>query len=173
MVIITINHDMTIAAILSALGIFDGKYPRYAASLRFELHKAKNEECEAVGSLGGGGGVDPVLGPPGGECWSVRILYNSDDITSSFCTGASRRTNLSRGGDRSGCPYGNFAAQLRKLVVADFDSLCAGRGGANSATPLSAIMSFVGVGTLLCLAGFLLLRCFISIGPSPPTFLIW
>ena len=95
-------HDITLAALLSALGIFDGTYPRYASSLRFELHK------EEVCQIGQGGMVGQET------CWHVNVIYNEQDITENLCDSGEVSPR---------CAYGSFVAQLLKLTVADVERL--------------------------------------------------
>lgn len=87
-------HDITVAPVLSALGLAEARFPRFAARLVLELWRGG----------GGGGGNGPRAG------LYVRVLYDGEDVTF--------RTSFCRAHDRGSapplCPFDNFLSYVRR-----------------------------------------------------------
>ncbi|XP_066517549.1 2-phosphoxylose phosphatase 1 isoform X2 [Hoplias malabaricus] len=92
-------HDVTLAPLLSALGLEGAAFPRFAARLVFELWKSP-EMKEGKGNKGGGG-VENAF---------VRVLYNGQDLTfdTEFCREHDRHASHPL------CPLGNFLHFVRR-----------------------------------------------------------
>ncbi|XP_072547626.1 LOW QUALITY PROTEIN: 2-phosphoxylose phosphatase 1 [Salminus brasiliensis] len=90
-------HDVTVAPLLSALGLEGAGFPRFAARLVFELWKSP-EMKEGKGKKGGG--VESAF---------VRVLYNGQDLTfdTDFCRNHDRHSHPL-------CPLGNFLNFVRR-----------------------------------------------------------
>ncbi|XP_010881411.2 2-phosphoxylose phosphatase 1 isoform X1 [Esox lucius] len=106
-------HDVTVAPLLSALGLEEARFPRFAARVVFELWKspsATKVQREEPGQDDAGGvkGESSKGGNEGGVF--VRVLYNGEDVTF--------RTAFCRSHDRHGaqplCPLDNFLSFVRK-----------------------------------------------------------
>ncbi|XP_051966368.1 2-phosphoxylose phosphatase 1 [Xyrauchen texanus] len=98
-------HDVTMAPLLSALGLEGAGFPRFAARLVFELwnspevkDKGKNEK---MSDRKRGKGLDKMF---------IRVLYNGEDLTfdTAFCR------NHNRHSAQPLCPLGNFLSFVRK-----------------------------------------------------------
>ncbi|XP_069752783.1 2-phosphoxylose phosphatase 1 isoform X3 [Narcine bancroftii] len=89
-------HDVTVAPLLSALGIPNAGFPRYGARLIFEIWQYVKDKKK----------------------YFVRILYNGDDVTSqtSFCSRPKPHSRLHL------CPFENFLTFVTKDVFAVFNS---------------------------------------------------
>ncbi|XP_017346166.1 2-phosphoxylose phosphatase 1 isoform X1 [Ictalurus punctatus] len=89
-------HDITMAPVLSALGLEGAGFPRFAARLVFELWKSPD-----VKGKGTQGGVANAY---------IRVLYNGEDLTfeTAFCR------NHDRHSTQPLCPLGNFLSFVRK-----------------------------------------------------------
>ncbi|XP_065063740.1 lysophosphatidic acid phosphatase type 6-like [Rhopilema esculentum] len=55
------GHDMTMMTMLYVLGVYDFKWPKYAADVKLELYQDKNQD------------------------WFVKLLYNDKDLTLPGC----------------------------------------------------------------------------------------
>ncbi|XP_032887003.1 2-phosphoxylose phosphatase 1 isoform X3 [Amblyraja radiata] len=88
-------HDVTVAPMLSALGITHASFPRFGARLIFEIWQNRKDKKKNF----------------------VRILYNGDDVTSqtSFCSGLKAHSKRL-------CRFENFLNFVRKDVFAVFNS---------------------------------------------------
>lgn len=93
-------HDVTLAPLLSALGLTDASFPRFAARVVFELwrspapvRKGKGERSKVKD----------------GEAF-VRVLYNGEDVTfhTAFCRESDRRPQPPL------CPLRNFLSFVRR-----------------------------------------------------------
>ncbi|XP_061072132.1 2-phosphoxylose phosphatase 1 isoform X1 [Conger conger] len=84
-------HDVTVAPVLSALGLARARAPRFAARLVFELWREEE-----------GGG-------PGGGLY-VRVLYDGEDVTfhTSFCRAHDRASAQPL------CPFHNFLSFVQR-----------------------------------------------------------
>ncbi|XP_059803795.1 2-phosphoxylose phosphatase 1 isoform X3 [Hypanus sabinus] len=89
-------HDVTVAPLLSALGITNANFPRFAARLIFEIWQNGKDKKKNF----------------------VRILYNGDDVTfqTSFCSGQKAHSKQQL------CPFENFLNFVRKDVFKVFNS---------------------------------------------------
>ncbi|XP_051874093.1 2-phosphoxylose phosphatase 1 isoform X2 [Pristis pectinata] len=89
-------HDVTVAPLLSALGITNASFPRFGARLIFEIWQSGKDKRKNF----------------------VRILYNGDDVTSqtSFCSGHKVQSKQHL------CPFETFLNFVRKDVFAVFNS---------------------------------------------------
>ncbi|XP_029027835.1 2-phosphoxylose phosphatase 1 isoform X2 [Betta splendens] len=99
-------HDVTMAPLLSALGLEEARFPRFAARVVFELWKSppvtqgqskkkpdKGDKSKAVG----------------GELF-IRVLYNGEDVTfhTTFCRPHDRHTGQPL------CPLKNFLSFVKR-----------------------------------------------------------
>ncbi|XP_069473930.1 2-phosphoxylose phosphatase 1 isoform X2 [Ambystoma mexicanum] len=82
------GHDVTLSPVLSALGVTEARFPRFAARLVFELWRNKDKKVEHF----------------------VRILYNGEDITfqTSFCRREGRQPGQLL------CPLQTFAQFVKR-----------------------------------------------------------
>ncbi|TSN03368.1 Calsyntenin-2 [Bagarius yarrelli] len=89
-------HDITMAPLLSALGLEGAGFPRFAARLVFELWKSPD-----IKGKGTRGGVENAY---------VRVLYNGEDLTfeTAFCRDHDRHSSQPL------CPLGNFLSFVRR-----------------------------------------------------------
>ncbi|XP_037313414.2 2-phosphoxylose phosphatase 1 isoform X2 [Pungitius pungitius] len=108
-------HDVTVAPLLSALGLEEPHLPRFAARVVFELWKSPKRR-------GGGGGKD-------GEPF-IRLLYNGEDVTfhTSFCRSHERHARQPL------CPLKNFLSFVRRdmfgaVNATSYQEACYGRRG--------------------------------------------
>ncbi|KAK2831645.1 hypothetical protein Q7C36_016731 [Tachysurus vachellii] len=87
-------HDITMAPVLSALGLEGAGFPRFAARLVFELWKRP----DAKGTRGGVANA------------YLRVLYNGEDLTfeTAFCHDHDRHSTQPL------CPLGNFLSFVRR-----------------------------------------------------------
>ncbi|XP_035240921.1 2-phosphoxylose phosphatase 1 isoform X1 [Anguilla anguilla] len=103
-------HDVTVAPVLSALGLAEARFPRFAARLVFELW---------LRGEGGGGGLrwDGGAGASHGGLY-VRVLYNGEDVTfhTSFCR-AHDRTSA-----QPLCPFANFLSFVHRDMFSPLNS---------------------------------------------------
>ncbi|KAJ8369246.1 hypothetical protein SKAU_G00092740 [Synaphobranchus kaupii] len=88
-------HDVTVAPVLSALGLTEARFPRFAARLVFELWRRGDRGRDAGGPHGG---------------LYVRVLYNGEDVTfrTSFCRAHDR------GSAQPLCPFANFLSFVHR-----------------------------------------------------------
>ncbi|KAI5628727.1 2-phosphoxylose phosphatase 1 isoform X1, partial [Silurus asotus] len=89
-------HDISMAPVLSALGLEGAGFPRFAARLVFELWKSPESKAK---------------GPRGGVANTfVRILYNGEDLTfeTAFCRDHDRHSTEPL------CPLSNFLSFVRR-----------------------------------------------------------
>ncbi|XP_055003996.1 2-phosphoxylose phosphatase 1 [Boleophthalmus pectinirostris] len=96
-------HDVTMAPLLSALGLEQARFPRFAARVVFELWKSPAVTLpKKKGAKGGEKAKD-------GEVF-VRVLYNGEDVTfhTTFCKSHSRH------GNQPLCPLSNFLSFVRR-----------------------------------------------------------
>ncbi|CAL8360477.1 unnamed protein product [Merluccius merluccius] len=105
-------HDVTVAPLLSALGLAEARFPRFAARVVFELWRSPPAASAAAGSKqqaprGKGKGT------AGGEPF-VRLLYDGEDVTfhTAFCRSHKRH------GPRPLCPLKNFLSFVRRDMFA-------------------------------------------------------
>ncbi|KAJ3590653.1 hypothetical protein NHX12_008602 [Muraenolepis orangiensis] len=105
-------HDVTVAPLLSALGLEEARFPRFAARLVFELWRSPPGPPAK-----GGGGKAPGAGGGGGEAF-VRLLYNGEDVTfhAAFCRSHKRH------GSRPLCPLKNFLSFVRRDMFASLNA---------------------------------------------------
>lgn len=91
-------HDITMAPLLSALGLEGAGFPRFAARLVFELWKSP--DSKGKGTRGGVGNA------------YVRVLYNGEDLTfeTAFCRDHDRHSSQPL------CPLGNFLSFVRRYM---------------------------------------------------------
>ncbi|XP_072249096.1 2-phosphoxylose phosphatase 1 isoform X1 [Leuresthes tenuis] len=99
-------HDVTMAPLLSALGLEDARFPRFAARIVFELWKSPPMTQGQARKRAGKG---ERLKLQEGELF-IRVLYNGEDVTfhTAFC-----RT-LDRHVSQPLCPLKNFLTFVRK-----------------------------------------------------------
>lgn len=94
-------HDVTMAPLLSALGLEGAGFPKFAARLVFELWngpEAKEQERKSDRKRG-----------KGLEYMFIRVLYNGEDLTfdTAFCRDHNRHSAQPL------CPLGNFLSFVR------------------------------------------------------------
>uniref|UniRef100_A0A3Q0SZE5 2-phosphoxylose phosphatase 1 n=1 Tax=Amphilophus citrinellus TaxID=61819 RepID=A0A3Q0SZE5_AMPCI len=84
-------HDVTVAPLLSALGLEEARFPRFAARVVFELWKSEKPKAKY------------------GEVF-IRVLYNGEDVTfhTTFCRTQERHVSQPL------CPLKNFLSFVRK-----------------------------------------------------------
>ena len=92
------GHDTVVAPLLSALGIFDGKWPPLASRIVFELR----------------------------EGGALRILFNGRDVTEAACPGAFGDDLEGGPPGARGCHVAAFEARVAALLggAASFDEAC-------------------------------------------------
>ena len=83
-------HDTTLLPLLLAVGAFDDRWPPFAASLAFELHRLNNN--------------DAASGTGGGQ-FDVTVRYNHEPVPIKGCS------------DPNACPWPEFAALMRGRYV--------------------------------------------------------
>ncbi|XP_067931912.1 putative acid phosphatase 5 [Watersipora subatra] len=88
-------HDTTVAATLSALGVFDEKQPEYASAVMIELHNMTTDA----------------------EKWEVKVFYKP-------VTDNNTVLSLSMPGCKSPCSLTDFALMLDKYKITDWDTAC-------------------------------------------------
>ncbi|KAG9333174.1 hypothetical protein JZ751_013381 [Albula glossodonta] len=99
-------HDVTMAPLLSALGLTRARFPRFAARLAFELWRSPPPPMpwgnKAMGWGRGGG-------ERGRDGLYVRILYNGEDVTfqTAFCQNHDRHSEPL-------CPFRNFLSYVQR-----------------------------------------------------------
>uniref|UniRef100_UPI0037E71373 2-phosphoxylose phosphatase 1 isoform X2 n=1 Tax=Semicossyphus pulcher TaxID=241346 RepID=UPI0037E71373 len=99
-------HDVTVAPLLSALGVEEARFPRFAARIAFELWKSppatQRQQKKRAGKGEKSKGKD-------GELF-LRVLYNGEDVTfhTTFC-----RTHDRHAGQPL-CPLNNFLSFVRR-----------------------------------------------------------
>lgn len=103
------GHDITISPLLSALGLKDASFPRFAARVVFELWRsppakakqAKTGAAKGESSKGKGGARGALF---------IRILYNGQDVTfhTAFCRSHDRHASQPL------CPLENFLSFVRR-----------------------------------------------------------
>ncbi|CAL8336755.1 unnamed protein product [Boreogadus saida] len=100
-------HDVTVAPLLSALGLEEARFPRFAARVVFELWRSPPAAGGKPPAKGKGKGT------PGGEVF-VRLLYDGEDVTfhTAFCRAHKRH------GPRPLCPLKNFLSYVRRDMLA-------------------------------------------------------
>ncbi|XP_073482032.1 2-phosphoxylose phosphatase 1 isoform X2 [Aquarana catesbeiana] len=89
-------HDVTLSPVLSAIGLTEARFPRFAARLVFELWQNLEKAKEHF----------------------VRILYNGEDVTyqTSFCRTRDRRLGQPL------CPLGKFVNFVKKEMFSALNS---------------------------------------------------
>ncbi|XP_061781363.1 2-phosphoxylose phosphatase 1 isoform X1 [Nerophis lumbriciformis] len=100
-------HDVTMAPLLSALGLEEARFPPFAARLVFELWKSPlGTQAEKKRVLRG----EKLKVRNGG--YFIRLLYNGEDVTfhTAFCSSIVRRASQPL------CPLKNFLSFVRKDV---------------------------------------------------------
>lgn len=102
-------HDVTLAPLLSALGLKDASFPRFAARVIFELWKSPPAQ---QGQPKKGKGDKPRV--KDGELF-IRVLYNGEDVTfhTTFCR-ANAKQPL--------CPLKNFLSFVRRDMFSVFNA---------------------------------------------------
>ncbi|CAL1571594.1 unnamed protein product [Knipowitschia caucasica] len=95
-------HDVTMAPLLSALGLEQARFPRFAARVVFELWKSPGTTSKKKGAKAKDGEV------------FVRVLYNGVDVTfrTAFC-----KTHV-RKGNQPLCPLATFLSFVRRDMFA-------------------------------------------------------
>lgn len=93
-------HDVTMAPLLSALGLEGAGFPKFAARLVFELWRSP-EDKDRKNDRKRGKWLDNMF---------IRVLYNGEDLTfdTAFCREHNRRSAQPL------CPLGNFLSFVRK-----------------------------------------------------------
>ncbi|XP_008307186.1 2-phosphoxylose phosphatase 1 isoform X4 [Cynoglossus semilaevis] len=96
-------HDVTMAPLLSALGLEEARFPRFAARVVFELWKSPSPAQPQQQQKKKGGKVKD------GEPF-VRVLYNGEDVTfhTTFCRSQDRHVHQPL------CPLKNFVSFVRR-----------------------------------------------------------
>lgn len=103
-------HDVTVAPLLSALGLEEARFPRFAARIVFELWKSP-----AAAKKKGGKGEKSKR--KDGDLF-VRVLYNGEDVTfqTAFCRSHERHAGQPL------CPLNNFLSFVRKDMFSVVDA---------------------------------------------------
>lgn len=96
-------HDVTMAPLLSALGLEEARFPRFAARVVFELWKSPGTSSKKRGGKG-----EKAKGKDG-ELF-LRVLYNGEDVTfhTTFCRSHERHATQPL------CPLKNFLSFVRR-----------------------------------------------------------
>lgn len=99
-------HDVTMAPLLSALGLENARFPRFAARVVFELWKSPPV---MQGQAKKRGGKSDKSKEKGGEVF-IRVLYNGEDVTfhTTFCRSHNRHATQPL------CPLKNFLSFVRR-----------------------------------------------------------
>ncbi|XP_077397234.1 2-phosphoxylose phosphatase 1 isoform X2 [Festucalex cinctus] len=99
-------HDVTVAPLLSALGLEEARFPPFAARLVFELWKSPSE---IRGPPKQKAGKDERPKARDGGCF-IRVLYNGEDVTyhTTFCSSFGRRSSHPL------CPLKKFLSFVRR-----------------------------------------------------------
>lgn len=99
-------HDVTMAPLLSALGLEEARFPRFAARVVFELWKSPPAMQGLQKKRAGKGEKSKAKD---GELF-IRVLYNGEDVTfhTTFCRSHDRH------GSRPLCPLKNFLSFVRR-----------------------------------------------------------
>ncbi|KAM8854398.1 2-phosphoxylose phosphatase 1 isoform 1-T1 [Synchiropus picturatus] len=102
-------HDVTVAPLLSALGLEDSKFPRFAARVVFELWRSPSEEPRKQP-----GKAEKVLDRE----MFIRVLYNGEDVTfhTTFCRTHDRHSRQPL------CPLKNFLSFVRRDMFRSMDA---------------------------------------------------
>lgn len=100
------GHDITISPLLSALGLTDASFPRFAARVVFELWRSPPAKAQQA-KLSARKGQRPK-GKDG--ALFIRILYNGEDVTfhTTFCRSHDRHAGQPL------CPLENFLSFVRR-----------------------------------------------------------
>ncbi|XP_032401373.1 2-phosphoxylose phosphatase 1 isoform X1 [Xiphophorus hellerii] len=104
------GHDVTIAPLLSALGLEEAKFPRFAARIVFEMWKSP-PTTQGQAKNKAGKSERSKSDRKDGEVF-IRVLYNGEDVTfhTAFCHPSDRHTNQPL------CPLKNFLTFVRKDI---------------------------------------------------------
>ncbi|XP_047450610.1 2-phosphoxylose phosphatase 1 isoform X2 [Mugil cephalus] len=99
-------HDVTVAPLLSALGLEEARFPRFAARIVFELWKSP-VVTQGQGKKRSGKGEKSKT--KDGELF-IRVLYNGEDVTfhTTFCRSHDRHAGQPL------CPLKNFLSFVRR-----------------------------------------------------------
>ncbi|XP_034023726.1 2-phosphoxylose phosphatase 1 isoform X2 [Thalassophryne amazonica] len=99
-------HDVTIAPLLSALGLKGAKFPRFAARVVFELWRSPTQ---TEGQPKKRAGKNKKSKAKDGELF-IRVLYNGEDVTfhTAFCRSHNRRVSQPL------CPLKNFVSFVKR-----------------------------------------------------------
>ncbi|XP_029923680.1 2-phosphoxylose phosphatase 1 isoform X2 [Myripristis murdjan] len=102
------GHDVSVAPLLSALGVEDAKFPRFAARVVFELWKSPPDTPELPKK--GAGKSEKSKAKDGG--FFIRVLYNGEDVTfhTTFCRSHNRHAGHPL------CPLENFLSFIRRDI---------------------------------------------------------
>ncbi|XP_029111237.1 2-phosphoxylose phosphatase 1 isoform X2 [Scleropages formosus] len=94
-------HDVTLAPVLSALGLSGARFPRFAARLVFELWRSPPSPLGAAGDEAGDGDLRRLF---------VRVLYDGEDVTfrTTFCRAHKRHAGQPL------CPFASFLSFVRR-----------------------------------------------------------
>ncbi|XP_029964825.1 2-phosphoxylose phosphatase 1 isoform X1 [Salarias fasciatus] len=105
-------HDVTVAPLLSALGLEEARFPRFAARVVFELWKSP--PVTQVKKKAGKGEKSKAKG---GELF-IRVLYNGEDVTfhTAFCRSHERHVSQPL------CPMKNFLSYVRRDMFSVFNA---------------------------------------------------
>lgn len=121
-------HDVTVAPLLSALGLEDARFPRFAARVVFELWKSPPAMYGKPRRKGKGKGEMSKV-PTDGELF-IRVLYNGEDVTfqTAFCRSHERHAAQPL------CPLGKFLSFVRRdmfsvLNATSYQEACYRRPG--------------------------------------------
>ncbi|XP_047248594.1 2-phosphoxylose phosphatase 1 isoform X2 [Girardinichthys multiradiatus] len=102
------GHDVTMAPLLSALGLEEAKFPRFAARIVFEMWKSPHT-TQGQAKNRAGKGERSKSNSKDGEVF-IRVLYNGEDVTfhTAFCRSNERHISQLL------CPLKNFLTFVRK-----------------------------------------------------------
>ncbi|XP_075956760.1 2-phosphoxylose phosphatase 1 [Anarhichas minor] len=119
-------HDVTMAPLLSALGLEEARFPRFAARVVFELWKSPPATQGPAKKRAGRGEKSKAKD---GELF-VRVLYNGEDVTfhTSFCRSHDRHARQPL------CPLKNFLSFVRRdmfgvVNATSYQEACSRRPG--------------------------------------------
>lgn len=100
------GHDITISPLLSALGLKEASFPRFAARVVFELWRSPPAKAKQAKTSAGKGERSKGKG----GALFIRILYNGEDVTfhTAFCRSHDRHASQPL------CPLENFLSFVRR-----------------------------------------------------------
>lgn len=123
------THDTGIAALLSTLDVFDGKWPAFTASMTFELFQAQNVSENAQAEVGPTTKAQSVLGAlrlrnATAADHYVRVRYQNKTLPLPICAEEGKHLE----GSPEFCTLEAFRERMAELTPVDWNAECAPRG---------------------------------------------